>query len=117
MSEFATLMTQAIQKQAEQDGVNLITMDAKNDPATQLTQVDNLINQKVDALLVAAVDVGSMVQGVEAANKAKNSLCCCEHAYTHRRYKCRCCCIFRTQRCAGGRTDDELCDIQAWNQF
>ncbi len=70
MSEFTTLMSDAMQEKCDAEGINLIILDAKWDAATQLGHIDTFISQKVDAIIVAAADVGSMVQGVEAANAA-----------------------------------------------
>ncbi len=70
LSEFATLMTEAMQEKADKEGVELIVLDAKWDAVTQLSHVDNFIAQDVDAIIIGAADVYSMVQGVEAANEA-----------------------------------------------
>ncbi|MVA12215.1 substrate-binding domain-containing protein [Agrobacterium vitis] len=44
--------------------------DANNDASKQLDQIDNLIAQKVDAIVVVPVDFEGIVPGVEKANEA-----------------------------------------------
>ncbi|MFK0382455.1 sugar ABC transporter substrate-binding protein [Agrobacterium sp. NPDC090273] len=44
--------------------------DANNDASKQLDQIDNLIAQKVNAILVVPVDYEGIVPGVEKANEA-----------------------------------------------
>ncbi|MQB46132.1 sugar ABC transporter substrate-binding protein [Rhizobium sp. ICMP 5592] len=44
--------------------------DANNDASKQLDQIDNLIAQKVNAIVVVPVDYEGIVPGVEKANKA-----------------------------------------------
>lgn len=70
LSEFTTLMTEAMQEKADAEGIKLIVLDAQWDAVTQLDHVQNFINQGVDAIIVGAADVYSMVQGVEMANAA-----------------------------------------------
>lgn len=71
MSEFATLMSDAMQKKAAADpSIEFLFQDAKNDAAAQMAQVEQFISQKVDAIIVAAVDPSAMVQGAEAAKEA-----------------------------------------------
>jgi ribose transport system substrate-binding protein/inositol transport system substrate-binding protein len=70
LSEFATLMTDAMQEKAAAEGVTLLVRDAQWDPVAQLAHVDEFITKGVDAMIIAAVDAASMVQGVEAANEA-----------------------------------------------
>ena len=70
LSEFATLMTDAMQERAAAEGVTLLVRDAQWDPVAQLGHVDEFITKGVDAMIIAAVDAASMQQGVEAANEA-----------------------------------------------
>lgn len=70
LSEFATLMTEAMQEKADAAGVELLVRDAKWDPVVQLGHVDEFITKEVDAMIIAPCDAASMVQGVEAANAA-----------------------------------------------
>jgi len=70
MSEFSTLMKQAMEDNAERLGVNLLVADGNMDPQKQLSQVENFINQGVDAILCAAIDRNGIVPGVEQAKAA-----------------------------------------------
>lgn len=70
MSEFVTLMKEGIEKQAKEEGAELIFLDANRDVNKQISQVENLIAQKVDVLLVAAVDSDGIVPAVQMAKNA-----------------------------------------------
>lgn len=69
-SEFITLMNQGIQEKADELGVNVIMLDAENDPSNQITQVENLIAQKVDCLYIAAVDGDAILPAMDMAEEA-----------------------------------------------
>ncbi|MBU1194312.1 MAG: substrate-binding domain-containing protein [Proteobacteria bacterium] len=70
MSEFSTLMKQAMEENAEKLGVTLLVADGNMDPQKQLAQVENFINQGVDAILCAAIDRDGIIPGVEQAKAA-----------------------------------------------
>lgn len=70
MTEFITLMVEGMKAEAAELGVELIVLDANNDAATQLSQVENLIAQKVDVILVAAVDADAIVPAFDMAEAA-----------------------------------------------
>jgi ribose transport system substrate-binding protein/inositol transport system substrate-binding protein len=70
MTEFITLMVEGMQAEADDLGVELIVLDANNDAATQLSQVENLIAKKVDVILVAAVDADAIVPALDMAEAA-----------------------------------------------
>lgn len=53
-----------------QENVEVIYVDAMNDPAQQLSQVENFIQQQVDAILMVPVDTVSAPGIVEQANSA-----------------------------------------------
>jgi ribose transport system substrate-binding protein len=57
-------------KEAAKQGVKLSVVDANNDLATQLKGVEDLIQQKIDILILDPVDSAGTVPAVEAANKA-----------------------------------------------
>lgn len=59
-----------LQKRAEEEGVELVYMDAGNDATKQNDQIENLVVQDVDVLLVAPVDFDGAVSGVAAAKSA-----------------------------------------------
>lgn len=70
MSEFVTLMTEGIKAEAEEQGAELVLLDADNDAQKQISQIENLIAQEVDVLLVAAVDSDAIVPALEMAENA-----------------------------------------------
>lgn len=70
LSEFATLMTEAMQEKADAEGVKLLVCDANWDASAQLGHVEQFITQEVDAMIIAAVDAESMKQGVAMAEEA-----------------------------------------------
>lgn len=52
---------------AEEAGVELNIIDARNDPARQVDAVENFITQGVDAIIVIAIDVEGIVPALQAA--------------------------------------------------
>lgn len=70
MSEFVTLMKNGIESEAKAQNADLIFLDANNDVNKQLSQIENLIAQKVDVLLVAAVDSDAIVPALDKAKDA-----------------------------------------------
>lgn len=70
MTEFVTLMTEGIKAEAEEQGADLILLDANNDAQTQISQIENLIAQEVDIILVAAVDADAIVPALEMCEDA-----------------------------------------------
>ncbi|WP_161793421.1 substrate-binding domain-containing protein [Cohnella kolymensis] len=63
-------MKEGAEKEAAALGVKLSVVDANNDLATQLQGVEDLIQQKIDVLILDPVDSDGTVPLVEAANKA-----------------------------------------------
>lgn len=70
MTEFVTLMVEGVKAEAEERGADLVLLDANNDAQQQISQIENLIAQKVDVLLVAAVDSDAIVPALELAENA-----------------------------------------------
>jgi ABC-type sugar transport system substrate-binding protein len=58
-------------REAEKLGVKLLMMDAQWDAATQTSQIENMIMQKVDALIIIPVDEASQVPAIQKAHAAK----------------------------------------------
>lgn len=58
------------QESASNAGVNLIILDAQNDAAKQLANIENLIQQKVSVIIVNPVDSKAVIPAIEAANRA-----------------------------------------------
>ncbi|WP_010273397.1 substrate-binding domain-containing protein [Paenibacillus senegalensis] len=68
--EFIKALVEAMQEQAETVNVDLIIMDSQDQIETQLSQVDNLVSQNVDAVILNSVDFvgsGPAVDSVKAA--------------------------------------------------
>jgi ribose transport system substrate-binding protein/inositol transport system substrate-binding protein len=70
MTEFVTLMAEGIRAEAAERGADLVLLDANNDAQRQISQIENLIAQKVDVLLVAAVDSDAIVPALDLARQA-----------------------------------------------
>jgi ribose transport system substrate-binding protein len=66
---FVTLRDGA-QAQAEEMGVNLVVVDSQNDAATEASNIEDLIQRDVDALLINATDSDAVVPSVQKANEA-----------------------------------------------
>jgi inositol transport system substrate-binding protein len=72
---FLTYLREDMDKQAKSypkgDGVQLQFEDARADVVKQLSQVENFISQKVDAIIVNPVDTASTANIIKAATAAK----------------------------------------------
>ncbi len=65
-----TAMNQGMQDEAAIYGVELVILDPAFDPQKQVSMIDNLIAQGVDALLVNAVDPAAVVPSLKKASEA-----------------------------------------------
>lgn len=63
-------LKEGAEAKATEYGVELIILDAQDDPARQLSQIEDLIARGVDVILVNLVDRVAGVPGVLAANRA-----------------------------------------------
>jgi len=70
-SLFYIAAVDGMKKAAKENNVKLIVLSADNDANKQVGQVNNLITQRVDALVFIAQDATAAAAGVKAANKAK----------------------------------------------
>lgn len=61
---------QAVQPQLKELGWEYVATDSTQDPAKQVTDIENLVARGVDILFVDAVDPKAVVPGIEAANQA-----------------------------------------------
>jgi inositol transport system substrate-binding protein len=68
---FLSLMADGMQKEADSQGVAITLVNAKEDTATQLSQVENFIAQKVSAIIVNPVDTSAVDPITKAAQAAK----------------------------------------------
>ncbi len=66
---FVTLRNGA-QAAADELGVELVVVDAQDDPATEAANIQDLIAQGVDAILINPTDADAIVPSIEAANGA-----------------------------------------------
>ncbi|RYD04782.1 hypothetical protein N752_12720 [Desulforamulus aquiferis] len=63
-------MKDGAQAAADKIGAKLIVMDAQDDASKQVSQVEDLIQQKVDVILLNPTDSDGLVTAVADANKA-----------------------------------------------
>ncbi len=59
-----------VEKAAKDNGVTLIVTDAQNDSATQVSNIENLIQKKPAAIIIDPTDSDAIVAAIEACNKA-----------------------------------------------
>ncbi|WP_326907690.1 ribose ABC transporter substrate-binding protein RbsB [Sedimentibacter sp. MB31-C6] len=55
---------------AEELGVTIVTLDSQDDSATEMSNVEDLINQGVDLIMINPTDSDAVKSAVEAANNA-----------------------------------------------
>lgn len=67
---FFVAMSNGVQEEAKKLGVQVTILNGNNDPATQLNQVEDLIQQHVNAIILNPTDSQSLSTAVEQANRA-----------------------------------------------
>lgn len=67
---FFTQMNEGAQAKADELGAELVIFNANNDPAAQNNAIETYIAQRVDGLVVVAIDVNGIMPAVEAAAQA-----------------------------------------------
>lgn len=67
---FFNQMNEGAQKAADKDGAKLVVFNANNDPAAQNNAIETYVAQKVDALIVVAIDVNGVMPAVKQAADA-----------------------------------------------
>jgi ribose transport system substrate-binding protein len=67
---FFVTLKEGAEEAAGQAGVELIVVDAQDDPAKEATNVEDLIQKGVDALLVNPTDADAIVPSIQKANEA-----------------------------------------------
>ena len=70
MSSFITLGQQGVNTEAKSLGAKVLWRSANNDVNTQASQIEAFIHQKVDAILVAAVNASTLSPQIDEADKA-----------------------------------------------
>ncbi|WP_328476665.1 sugar ABC transporter substrate-binding protein [Actinoplanes sp. NBC_00393] len=69
-TEFHTCLQRAVDSEAKTAGAKLITANSKQDPATELNNIEDMISRNVDALIVQTVNVDALKNDI---TKAKNA--------------------------------------------
>lgn len=59
------------QNKAKELGVKLIVVDAQDKPSKQINDIEDLIQKKVDLIIINPTDSSAIVPAIESANKAK----------------------------------------------
>jgi ribose transport system substrate-binding protein len=67
---FFVSLKEGAEKAAEAAGAELIVVDAQDDTAKQISGVEDLIQKKVNVIMINPTDSAAIVTAVEAANKA-----------------------------------------------
>ncbi len=67
---FFTQMNEGAQKAADAAGANLVIFNANNDPAAQNNAIETYIQQKVNGIIVCAIDTNGIMPAVNAAASA-----------------------------------------------
>src|SRR5690606_1868356 len=67
---FFVTLKEGAEKEAKEAGAELIVVDAQDDSAKQLSDVEDLIQKKVDILLINPTDSHAVSSAVESANQA-----------------------------------------------
>lgn len=67
---FFVAMVNGVKAEAQKEGVSVVVVNGNNDPTTQLNQMQDLIQQKVNAILLNPTDSQSLSSAVQLANNA-----------------------------------------------
>ena len=68
---FFVAVKEGAEAEAKAAGIELIVTDAQNNPAQQIADVENLIQQKPDILILDPADSDAIAEGVKKINTAK----------------------------------------------
>ena len=69
-ADFFNQIKQSVERDAKEMGVTVITVDAKGDGATQVSQIQDLVNQKVQALIYIPAGAAAAAVPVKTAKAA-----------------------------------------------
>lgn len=64
-------VAEGAKKAAAENGIELIITDAQNQPSKQQTDIENLLQKKLDAIIIDPSDSDAIVAGVESSNAKK----------------------------------------------
>lgn len=67
---FFVTLKEGAEAQAEEMGIRLIISDSQGDPSKQLSDVENLLQQRLDVIIINPVDSDAVVEAVRKANDA-----------------------------------------------
>ena len=67
---FFTQMNEGATQAAEKAGANLVIFNANNDPTAQNNAIETYIQQKVNGIIVVAIDTNGIMPAVKAADAA-----------------------------------------------
>jgi ribose transport system substrate-binding protein len=67
---FFVTLKEGAEKAAKENNMKLITVDAQDDPAKQISGIEDLIEKKVDVLLVNPTDSAAITSAIKSANRA-----------------------------------------------
>ncbi|PYZ92603.1 ribose ABC transporter substrate-binding protein RbsB [Salipaludibacillus keqinensis] len=67
---FFVTLQEGTESQAEELGIELISVDAQDDDAKQVNDIEDLVQRDIDVLLINPTDSTSVVSAVEIANEA-----------------------------------------------
>lgn len=67
---FFVTLKEGAEKAAKEAGADLIVVDAQDDTSKQISGIEDLIQQKVDVILINPTDSDAVVTAVESANNA-----------------------------------------------
>jgi ribose transport system substrate-binding protein len=70
-ADFFNQIKQSVEREAKAKGVKVVTVDAKGDAATQVSQIQDLITRGVDALIYIPAGATAAGVPVKAAKEAK----------------------------------------------
>ena len=75
-ADFFNQIKQSVEREAKAKGVKVITVDAKGDAATQVSQIQDLITRGVDALIYIPAGATAAGVPVKAAQDGEDSRRC-----------------------------------------
>ncbi|WP_088832816.1 ribose ABC transporter substrate-binding protein RbsB [Paenibacillus tyrfis] len=67
---FFVTLKEGAEKAAKEAGVDLVVVDAQNDTSKQISGIEDLIQKKVNVILINPTDSVAVITAVESANKA-----------------------------------------------
>ncbi|MFD9322024.1 sugar ABC transporter substrate-binding protein [Streptomyces sp. NPDC060053] len=69
-TEFHTCLQESVERTARNNGVHLLTANSRQDGATEVSNIEDMIARKVDALVVQTVDVDALKGDIAEAKAA-----------------------------------------------